>query len=515
MSLFYATNEKSKQLFFLLILLSLMFYVSPALGNMMVQEQAQAAAVNAAPDYSENAPGQVTNPFPFNLPEQFSAPALGDMDGDGDLDMLGGNEAGGLLYFENTGSTTAPAFVQQTGTNNPFDGLTILENGKTAPGIVDYNGDGLLDVLVGDQDGNWTYFENTGDANNPAFTETTLPAGLVDVGNRTQPVFADIDGDGDQDMVTGEFNGAVFYFQNNGSGFTQISGGANPFGLIALGAETLTKPALGDVDLDGDLDLVLGSVDGMLQYYENTGDVNNPAFSLVTGTDSPFDGFDAGDESAPIIADLTAGNGVDVVVGNTFGDYYYYINADPLPVELTAFNAVLDRDDVLLSWETASETNNAGFEVQQYIAGSFQSVGWVNGAGTTTETRNYSYTVSKVAHGSHRFRLKQVDFDGAFAYSSVSEVARPLSGRYTVDGTHPNPFNPQATFNLTIATDQQVTVAVYDMQGKMVGLLHSGHLDAQQPHQFTIDGSNWASGNYLVRIVGENFNDTQMITLLK
>ena len=513
MYLFYTTNEKSNQLFFLLLILSVMFYVSPALGNSVVQEQEPAN--NAAPDFSENAPGQITNPFPFNLSDTFSAPALADLDGDGDLDMLSGNEAGGLLYFVNTGSPASPAFVQQTGTDNPFDGLTIGVNGKTAPGISDLNGDGLYDVLVGDQDGVLTYFENTGDANNPAFTQTTLPTGLADVGNRTQPVFADLDGDGDDDMITGEFNGSVFYFQNTGSGFTQISGGANPFSLIALGATTLTKPALGDIDLDGDLDLVLGSVDGTLLYYENTGDVNNPSFSLVEGSDSPFDGFDAGDESAPIIADLTSGNGFDVVVGNVAGDYYYYINADPLPVELTAFNAVLDGGNVRLDWETASETNNAGFEVQQYVAGSFQPVGWVNGYGTTTETRNYTFTVSKVAHGSHRFRLKQVDFDGAFAYSAVSEVARPLEGRYELGNSHPNPFNPQATFSLTVASDQQVTVAVYDMQGKMVGLLHSGNLSSQEAHQFTINGSNWASGNYLIRAVGETFNTSQVITLLK
>ena len=516
MSLFNATSNNSKQLVFLLTLLAALVYATPSLANKVVDGAQYKAPIMSAPMFSANSPGQPSNPFPLNLPETFSTPTLGDLDGDGDFDMLSGDETGTVLYFLNTGTQAAPAFVQQTGADNPFDGVTVLMDGKTAPGLVDFNGDGLLDVFVGDQEGGFTYFENTGSETEPAFTQGTLPTGIVDIGNRSHPVFADMDGDGDKDMVSGEFNGTIFYFQNNGDGtFTQISGGSNPFSAIALGAETLTKPALGDIDLDGDYDLVLGSVDGTLLYYENTGDANAATFVAVTGSDNPFDGFDAIDESVPAIIDLTQGGGFDVIAGNTAGDYFYYINSDPLPVELTSFGALLDGDSVRLNWETASETNNAGFEVQQYIAGSFQPVGWVNGAGTTVEARSYAFTVNKVAHGSHRFRLKQVDFDGTFAFSSVSEVARPLEGRYEMETPYPNPFNPQATFNLTIANDQYVTVAVYDMQGRMVGLLHSGALSGQQAHQFTIDGSAWSSGNYVIRAVGESFNSSQLITLLK
>lgn len=516
MSLFNVTSNNSKQPLLLLTLLAVLVSTTPAFANKVVDEAQYKAPAPFAPMYSANVPGQPSNPFPNMLSETFSAPTLGDLDGDGDLDMLSGDEAGGILYFLNTGTTMTPSFEQQTGEDNPFDGVIVLMDGKTAPGLADLNGDDLLDVLVGDQDGGFTYYENTGSANAPAFTEGTVPTGIVDIGNRSHPVFGDLDGDGDSDMVSGEFNGTVFYFLNNGDGtFTQQTGSSNPFSTIALGGGTLTKPALGDIDADGDYDMVLGSVDGLLLYYENTGDANTPVFEPVTGVDNPLDGFDSVDESVPAIADLTEGNGVDVVVGNTAGDYYYYINSDPLPVELTSFGALLDGENVRLSWETASETNNAGFEVQQYIAGSFQSVGWVNGAGTTIDARSYAYTVNKVAHGSHRFRLKQVDFDGTFAYSAVSEVARPLEGRYEMETPYPNPFNPQATFNLTIASEQFVTVAVYDMQGRMVGLLHSGSLSGQEAHQFTIDGSAWSSGNYIIRAVGESFNSSQLITLLK
>ena len=516
MFFFNATSNNSKQPFFVLALLAVLVYATPSLANKVVDGALYKAPAPFAPMYSANAPGQPSNPFPMMLPETFSAPTFGDLDGDGDYDMLSGEEGGGILYFLNTGTATTPSFEQQTGEDNPFDGVTVLMDGKTAPGLADLNGDDLLDVLVGDQDGGFTYYENTGTANAPEFTLGSTPTGIVDIGNRSHPVFADLDGDEDVDMISGEFNGTVFYFENNGDGtFTQQTGSSNPFSSIALSGSSLAKPALGDVDADGDYDLVLGSVDGTFLYYENTGSAEAGVFEPVTGVDNPFDGFDAIDESVPAIVDLTEGNGVDLISGNTAGDYFYYINSDPLPVELTSFGALLDGENVRLSWETASETNNAGFEVQQYIAGSFQAVGWVNGAGTTVDAQSYAYTVDQVAHGSHRFRLKQVDFDGTFAYSSISEVARPLEGRYEMEAPYPNPFNPQATFNLTIANDQYVTIAVYDMQGRMVGLLHSGALSGQEAHQFTIDGSQWGSGNYLIRAVGESFNSSQLITLLK
>ena len=472
-----------------------------------------------APSFSENAPGQGSNPFPFSLDETFGTPTLADLDNDGDLDMLSGDEAGNIAYFQNAGSPSAPNFQQLTDASNPFDGVNIAD-GKTAPALVDINGDGAYDVFVGSELGGFAYYENTGDASNPAFTAMTgadNPLDGADIGNRSAPDFADLDGDGDYDMVSGGFAGTILYFQNTGSStsptLSQQSGAGNPFAAISIGS--LSKPALGDIDADGDYDLVIGNPDGTLLYYENTGSPTAPTFEERTGMDNPLDGFDSGTESSPAIADITSGNGVDVVVGNNAGDYYYYLNADPLPVELSSFEAVLNGDDVVLTWSTASETNNAGFEVQQRVSGSYQSVGWVQGMGTTTEAQNYSYTVSDVSHGTQIFRLKQVDFDGAFEFSGERSVTYELDESFVMSAVYPNPMNPQATFSLTVARDQQVTVAVYDIQGKMVSLLHSGSLGAQSAHQFTIDGTSLASGKYMIRAVGEVFQTSQVITLLK
>ena len=134
-----------------------------------------------------------------------STPSFADLDGDGDLDAVVGEFDGNLNYFENTGSATAPAFTEHTGAANPFDGVDV--GFVSTPSFADLDGDGDLDAVVGKYDGNLNYFENTGSAVAPAFTERTgaaNPFNGVDVGDYSAPSFADLDGDGDLDAVVGE-----------------------------------------------------------------------------------------------------------------------------------------------------------------------------------------------------------------------------------------------------------------------------------------------------------------------
>src|SRR5690606_823002 len=89
-----------------------------------------------------------------------------------------------------------------------------------------------------------------------------------------------------------------------------------------------------------------------------------------------------------------------------------------IPVELTAFNASVNINEVVLDWTTATELNNLGFEIQRKsVEGEFETIGFVSGKGTTTEVNNYSFTDSKVDAGNYSYRLMQKDFDGTFAYS--------------------------------------------------------------------------------------------------
>ncbi|MEM1270626.1 MAG: T9SS type A sorting domain-containing protein [Bacteroidota bacterium] len=194
------------------------------------------------------------------------------------------------------------------------------------------------------------------------------------------------------------------------------------------------------------------------------------------------------------------------------------LSSSVLPVELVEFTATAGSDAVELNWATATETDNAGFFVEQLIdvaSGEWMELGFVSGAGTTTETQRYSYTVSGLAPGTHRFRLRQVDFDGTTAYSGIVEASVDVPGGYVLERAYPNPFNPEATVRFAVATEQPVSLTLYDLLGRPVRTLYSGVPAANEMLTARIDGSALVSGTYLVRLTGESFSTTQTVTLLK
>ncbi|WP_353929307.1 cadherin-like domain-containing protein [Okeanomitos corallinicola TIOX110] len=256
-----------------------------------------------------------------------SSPTFADVDGDGDLDAVVGGAFGNLKYYENTGSTT---YVAQTGTNNPFDGIVGSRN---TPTLADVDGDGDLDAVVGDRDGNLKYYENTGSTTYVAQTGTNNPFDGIAVGSFISPTFADVDGDGDLDAVVGEFNGNLKYYENTGSTtYVAQTGTNNPFDGIDVGS--FSTPTFADVDGDGDLDAVVGEFNGNLNYFENTGSTTAPIYVEQTGTNNPFDGIAVGSISTPTFADVDGDGDLDAVVGERYGSLNYFENdtvvtADP------------------------------------------------------------------------------------------------------------------------------------------------------------------------------------------
>ena len=185
-------------------------------------------------------------------------------------------------------SALAPAFTEQTGLANPFNGVDVGDS--STPSLVDLDRDGDLDAVVGTGDGILRYFENTGSALAPAFTEQTgtdNPFNGLDVGLNSTPSFADLDRDGDLDAVVGESNGILRYFENTGSAiapaFTERTGAANPLNGIDVGL--FSAPTFTDLDRDGDLDAVVGENGGSLKYFENTG----AGFALVVNVTAQND----------------------------------------------------------------------------------------------------------------------------------------------------------------------------------------------------------------------------------
>ena len=187
-----------------------------------------------------------------------------------------------------------------------------------------------------------------------------------------------------------------------------------------------------------------------------------------------------------------------------------------LPVELAGFSAVLDGRTGILQWETASEENNAGFEIQMASEeGAFERTGWVSGAGTTTEAQSYSYRTGQLAYGNHRFRLKQVDFDGGFEFSEEVTLNVDLDEDHFVEAPYPNPFNPTAIFSFGVQQEQRVTIELFDILGQRQAVIYDAVATANLKHDVRVDGSQLPGGLYLIRIQGQTFEKTARISLIK
>ena len=158
----------------------------------------------------------------------------------------------------------------------------------------------------------------------------------------------------------------------------------------------------------------------------------------------------------------------------------------PLPVELTSFIALAGKNDVKLAWNTATEVNNYGFDIerrsmnnQQSTINSWTKVGFVAGHGTTNAPQNYSYADNSLAFGSYSYRLKQIDHNGNFEYSKEVEAKVTLAPNTIVLGqNHPNPFNPETNIEFAVPISGYTTLKVYNNLGEEITTLVNGNIEA-------------------------------------
>ena len=195
---------------------------------------------------------------------------------------------------------------------------------------------------------------------------------------------------------------------------------------------------------------------------------------------------------------------------------FYVSTVIPLSVELVDFDAVIENHQVILTWSTASESNNAGFEVHHDEGGDiWQTIAFLAGAGTTDKPQTYKHVVSDVSPGFHRYRLRQIDADGTTWDSHAVLVRLELERGLYLAPPSPNPASEHASVTFAVGDDTEATLSLFNVIGQRIDTLYTGTPVPSQKRSLRIDGSRLASGTYFLRLTAGGRSVTRRLTIVR
>ena len=268
---------------------------------------------------------------------------------------------------------------------------------------------------------------------------------------------------------------------------------------------------------------VLTNPDGNGYWMGNILNVSSSYTDVIGTAEFRFFGFNA---------EGTAGTGGlqgNITINGTF-DF-------ALPVELTSFSGFVNNENIILNWQTATEVNNYGFEIERNtplnplsrgeVEGMWEKIGFVNGNGNSNSPKSYSFIDNDFSDECYLYRLKQIDNDGQFEYSKTVEVSFIKPDALALEQNYPNPFNPTTKIKYTIPSatlrwqshrqaqgDILVSLKVFDVLGNEVASLVN---ETQQPGTYEVEfnADKLSSGVYYYQLQAGDFVENKKMVLLQ
>ncbi|MDM7926072.1 MAG: FG-GAP-like repeat-containing protein [bacterium] len=400
--------------------------------------------------YRQNAEGdtsfiRVTERFCGIFLGYMAGAAFTDLDGDGRIDMITANSHGRLGRYEQ--DPTDPLSFRAV--NADLLGNIDVDS-WAAPAAADLDRDGLIDLCVGMDKGRIWRFEQQAAGSVLLSPEEERWNGW-DVGNFARPAFTDLDGDGLIDLIIGEMSGRLIRAEQDGAGSAVFDIVSEKLDGLAL--PQYASPCVTDLDHDGLLELLVGGESGTLQHFEQ----DAPRDTSFTRRSGSFNGIDAGRRAAPVLTDIEHDGLLDLVIGN--------------------------REGTLLQFEQAAPNDTVFIPV----TGPFSEIK-VRGASAPVFTDLDGNGLEDLIVGDSNGGLH---FFGRSLDGGIED--RPRGGlnpsSLRLYPNFPNPFNPSTLIRYDLLVPGDVTVSVFDGLGRAVRTARFVSRPAG-PHDFRWDGKN-------------------------